>query len=133
VTQEKPRFFSQYDEPLWASVEAGRLSLQQCASCNHFRYPPGACCPRCLSTETNWTRVSGKGRLLSWTTFHRQYLPDYPPPVICVAVELEEGPIMIGNIDPSERTKLQLDVKAELFYGEHPAGYRLPRFRLVQT
>lgn len=133
MTKAKPRFFSHYDEPLWASVDDGKLSIQQCTSCDHFRYPPGACCPQCLSTETRWKPVSGRGRLLSWTTFHRQYLPDYPPPVTCVAVQLEEGPIMIGNVDTSEREKLCLDASVELFYGEHPSGYRLPRFRLSQS
>jgi len=129
VATDKPRFFSVYDQPLWESVDAGKFSIQQCASCKHFRYPPGACCPRCLSTEFTWTPVSGRGRLLAWTTFHRQYLPDYPPPVTCVAVELEEGPIMVANMVEPSRDELKLDAAVELFYGEHPAGYALPQFR----
>ena len=30
------------------------LRLQRCANCGRFRYPPGACCPNCLSTEAGW-------------------------------------------------------------------------------
>jgi len=132
-TSAKPRFFSHYDKPLWDSIEAGKLAIQECASCGHYRYPPGACCPKCLSTEANWKAISGKGRILSWTTFHRQYLPEYPPPVTCVAVQLDEGPIMIGNIDSGERDKLRLDVEVELFYGEHPSGFSIPRFKFINA
>jgi hypothetical protein len=77
--------------------------------------------------------LSGRGRLLSWTTFHRQYLTAYPPPVTCVAVELEEGPILIGNVDAAETANLQIDVPVELIYGTHHDGYALPRFRLAKA
>ena len=104
---------------------------QGCAACGGFRYPPGPCCPACLSTEASWEPLSGRGRVLSWTTFHRQYLPAYPAPLTCVAVALEEGPIMIGNIDEADAEALTLDAPVELIYGTHPDGYALPRFRLA--
>jgi uncharacterized OB-fold protein len=77
--------------------------------------------------------VSGKARLLSWTTFHRQYLPAYPSPTTCVAVELEEGPIMIANVDAADASKLRVDAPMELIDGQHPDGYALPRFRLASN
>ena len=43
------------------------------------------------------TALSGRGRLLSWTVFHRQYFPAAAVPYIVVAVETEEGPILVGN------------------------------------
>jgi uncharacterized protein len=125
-----PRHYSPYDAPMWASVAAGALRLQRCAECGRFRFPPGACCPDCLSTEASWEPVSGQGRVLSWTVFHRQYLPAYPPPTICVAVRLAEGPIFIGNIDPAAAPGLAIDAEVEMIYGTHPDGYSLPRFRL---
>jgi hypothetical protein len=77
--------------------------------------------------------LSGRGRVLSWTTFHRQYLPAYPPPVTCVAVQLPEGPIMVGNVDAAEVDGLALDAEVTLIYGVHPDGYALPRFRIDST
>jgi uncharacterized OB-fold protein len=103
---EMPRLYSPYDEPMWQSVAEGALKLQRCAQCGRFRYPPGPCCPACLSTEARWEAVSGRGRVLSWTTFHRQYLPAYPPPLTCVAVALEEGPIVIANVDADDAAAL---------------------------
>lgn len=125
-----PRLYSHYDKPMWESIAAGEMRLQRCSQCSRFRYPPGACCPTCLSTEFEWLPISGKGRVLSWTTFHRKYLPAYPPPVTCVAVQLDEGPILIANIDQADMPVLALDAPATLFYDTHPDGYALPRFRL---
>jgi uncharacterized protein len=126
-----PQLFSPYDAPMWDSVAAGAMRLQRCANCGRWRYPPGPSCPACLSTEATWDMVSGGGRLLSWTTFHRQYLPAYPSPATCVAVELAEGPIVIGNIDFAETKKLTVDAPMQLIYGTHADGYALPRFRLA--
>ena len=128
-----PRLFSPYDAPMWESVAAGTMRLQRCTACGRWRYPPGASCPNCLSTEASWEPLSGRGRLLSWTTFHRQYLTAYPPPATCVAVELEEGPILISNVDSAETANLQIDLPVELIYGTHPDGYALPRFRLAKA
>jgi uncharacterized OB-fold protein len=115
---------------MWDSVTAGAMRLQCCAECGLMRYPPGACCPNCLSTEARWEPLSGAGHVLSWTTYHRQYLPAYPAPHTVVAVQLAEGPIMIGNVDAADAARLKADAAVELFYADHPDGYRLPRFRL---
>lgn len=129
---DQPRLFSPYDAPMWQSVADGAMKLQRCSGCGRFRYPPGACCPACLSTEASWESISGRGTLLSWATFHRQYLPAYPPPHICVAVRLDEGPILISCIDAADAGALALDAPVELVYGTHPDGYALPRVRLVK-
>jgi uncharacterized OB-fold protein len=125
-----PRLYSPYDKPMWDSITENTMRLQCCAECSLYRYPPGACCPNCLSTAANWEKLSGKATVLSWTTYHRQYLPAYPAPHTVVAVQLAEGPIMIGNIDVGDTPKLKAGVTVELIYGDHPDGYRLPRFRL---
>jgi uncharacterized OB-fold protein len=126
-----PQLFSPYDAPMWNSIAEHAMRLQRCAVCGRWRYPPGPACPACLSTQATWAPLSGRGRLLSWTTFHRQYLPAYPAPYTCVAVALTEGPIMIGNVDFVETERLAIDAPMEMIYGMHPDGYTLPRFRLV--
>jgi uncharacterized OB-fold protein len=128
-----PRFYSPYDEVLWKSMAEGALRLQRCSGCGIYRYPPGACCPNCLSTDATWEKVSGSGRVLSWMTYHRQYLPAYPAPTTIVAAELEEGPIFITNIDHGETAKLAIDRRVRIIYGDHPDGYRIARFTLAQN
>lgn len=128
-----PTYFSLYDEPFWESVSRDEARLQCCSSCSTYRYPPGACCPNCLSLEAEWVPVSGKGRLLSWTTIHRQYLPAYPAGSTVVVVHLEEGPIMITHFDTEDVGKLRIDLPVKLTYSTHPDGYRLPKFTLGEN
>jgi len=123
--------FSMFDVPFWESVSRDALCLQRCSSCSTYRYPPGACCPNCLSLEADWVQVSGKGRVLSWTTIHKQYLPAYPAPSTVVVVHLDEGPIMITHFDNEDAGKLRLDAPVKLTYSTHPDGYRLPKFTLA--
>lgn len=123
-----PRTFSPYDETYWASIAAGEMRLQKCQACGTLRYPPGACCAKCLSVDAEWVPLSGRATLLSWTTFHRQYLPAYPVPFTVIAVQLEEGPTMISNIDEAERPSLAIGAALRMTYADHPDGYRIPRF-----
>jgi len=99
-----------YDDPYWAFAAEGELRLQNCVSCQAFRYPPGPVCPECLSERADWVLLSGQGRLLSWTVFHRQYFPGMPPPYLVAAVRTAEGPILIGNLIDLKASDLELDM-----------------------
>jgi len=93
-----------YEDPLWQFVALHELRLQRCTQCAQLRYPPGPICPRCNASGFFWSRLSGRGRVLSWTVFHRQYFPALPPPYTVVSVETEEGPLLIGNlVEPGSR------------------------------
>lgn len=106
------------------------MKLQRCRKTGAFYYPPGPVCPQSLSFDVEWAPVSGRGTILSWTVFHRQYLPAYPAPHLVVAVALEEGPIMIGYMDHASLPDLKLDKPVAMEYVEHPDGYRIPKFTL---
>lgn len=99
-----------YDDPYWEHIARGELRLQRCHSCREFRYPPGPVCPGCLHDEDEWVALSGRGRLLSWTVFHRQYFPGMSTPYVVAAVRTDEGPIVIGNAVSVDRADLRLDM-----------------------
>lgn len=126
-----PHHYSPYDVPMWESIAARAMKLQKCASCGQLRYPPGPACPNCLGTDSTWVPISGAGHVLSWTTFHRQYLPAYPPPSTVLAVKLAEGPIMVANIDAAEVSRLAVDLPVTITYADHPDGYKIPTFSIV--
>jgi uncharacterized OB-fold protein len=127
----KARLYSYYDGPMWESIAKDAMQLQKCSDCRAMRYPPGPACPKCLSTDYAWTPIEGKGNILSWTTFHRQYLPAYPPPHTVVAVQLSEGPIMIGHVAAGEVAKLRVDAPVRMSYVDHADGYRIPSFEVA--
>jgi uncharacterized OB-fold protein len=112
-----------WEAPFWEHVERGQLHLQRCDDCGHVWYPPGPACPACLSVHWRWSPVQGRGRLLSWATFHRQYFETIPPPYTVVAVALDEGPILIADVRVDPAT-LSMGEEMELTYRlvEDPDG-----------
>ena len=122
-----------HDIPFWESVEQKDLKLQRCADCGQFRYPAGPICAQCNSEQVTWERVSGKGTILSWVVFHKTYLPAYPAPHTVIAVRLDEGPILISNLEGPEPEGSWIDERVSLRYATMPDGVVLPRFELDRT
>jgi uncharacterized OB-fold protein len=76
----------------WEYAQVREFRLQRCVSCEAFRWPPGPLCYACWAFESDWVRTQGTGRLVSWVTFHRQYLAEFAPPYTVGLIELAEGP-----------------------------------------
>ncbi|MDP2087331.1 MAG: OB-fold domain-containing protein [Gemmobacter sp.] len=126
-----PRVLGLYDEPFWRMMaESGRMHLQCCTECSTWRYPPGPACPACLSPRADWTPVSGGGELLSWVTFHKQYLPAYPAPYNVIAVRLDEGPTIISNLVTPPQGPI-IGQRVALTVVRMEDGVALPRFALA--
>lgn len=105
-----------YEAPFWEFVETDRVHLQRCSDCGRYRYPPGPVCPDCLSEASEWIPVEGRGKVMSWVTFHRQYFPHLPVPYTVVAAELVEGPMLIANLVGAPAEDLRLDLPVRLVY-----------------
>ena len=83
--------------------------LQACAQCGRLRYPPTTACPWCMSRESTWKKVEGKGAVHSYTEVHHAIQPAFKAatPYLVLLVELdtqsgkptkEEGLRVIGNL-----------------------------------
>ncbi len=105
-----------YDGPLWEYAKRQELRLQRCSDCGEFRYPPGSHCPKCLSENFEWTRLSGRAKVTAWCVFHRQYFPEIPVPVPVVLAETEEGPIIVANLVGSDPSVLRLGLPVEVTF-----------------
>ncbi len=120
-----------YDEPMWASIRRRKWELQHCDDCSRVRYPPSPTCPHCLSMAATWKPLAGGGRIISWVVYHKQYFDDYPPPYNVVAVQLDEGPLVITNLVGDEPEGSWLDHRVEIVYAPDVRGEPLPRVRLA--
>ncbi|WP_158932138.1 Zn-ribbon domain-containing OB-fold protein [Acidisphaera sp. S103] len=120
-----------YDQPMWKSIDAGKWQLQQCDGCGAYRYPPGPVCDKCLSMDSTWRDLSGRGKVLSWVVFHRKYLSDYEPPYNAVAVQLAEGPIVVTNLIGPEPEGGWIGRDVEICYEPDAEGHTIPRVKLA--
>lgn len=123
---------SMVDEPMWASIRAQSWSLQVCDDCETTRYPPAPCCPACLSPAATWKPLRGRGEIISWVVFHRQYFDNHPPPYNVVAVKLDEGPLVISNLVGPEPEGSWIGRAVSIVYGDDGTGLTVPKVTLAE-
>jgi len=70
-------------------------------------------------------------KIISWAIFHKQYLPAYPAPYNVIAVRLQEGPVLISNLEGDSPPESWINSDVYLVYSTMPDGIVLPRFRLA--
>jgi uncharacterized protein len=120
-----------HDE-FWAWCGKGELRLQKCAACGAIAWPVVPACEACGSTELVWTPMSGRGKLVSWCSFEKDYYNGMLPlPWDAILVELEEGPLFISN--PGDFTNAEARLGMELQLGfleceDKDGPFRLPVF-----
>jgi len=70
----------------------GELRLQRCKACTLMRYPPGPACPWCAGNAFEWTPVSGRGTIYSYTEVRHPVQPAFRAhvPYLVLLVELDE-------------------------------------------
>ncbi|MGQ9506437.1 MAG: Zn-ribbon domain-containing OB-fold protein [Candidatus Bathycorpusculaceae bacterium] len=73
-------------------LEEGKIMATRCIKCGKLYFPPRADCPEDLSTDMTWEELSGKCKLLTYTTayFAPSGFEDHVPYTIALA-ECEEG------------------------------------------
>lgn len=118
------------DEPFWEYARRRELCLQRCVECGAWHFPAAPICDNCLSLESEWVEVSGRGQVFSWVVFHRQYFPALPPPYNVASIELAEGPLFIANLVDIAVEDIAIGLPVRVDWREVGPDYILPVFRL---
>jgi len=103
-------------EQLYKFMSQGKLMGGKCKKCGKVHFPPRPLCEDCLSKEFEWTEISPKGKLLTYTVIHvaPAQFQSIAPYAVGI-VQLEKGvkiPGMIKNVAPE-----QLKIGMELTMG----------------
>ncbi len=113
------------DKEFWDATRRHELVVQRCKSCNAFQWGPEQICHKCYSADLGWHRVSGRGRLYSWT---RTWNPVHPAlrdacPYIVVVVELPDADNvrMVGNLVGDPHQQPRFDAEVEAVFEDHTA------------
>ncbi|WP_455351160.1 Zn-ribbon domain-containing OB-fold protein [Streptomyces sp. SYSU K217416] len=130
--------------PFWEYAAQGELRIQACANgdCGELRFPPRPCCPHCQSFESEWRRMSGRGRIWSYVRPHPPLLPGYAAqaPYTAVVVELAEAPHirLVGNLvsapdaplNSVDPTRLRIGAPVRVAFSQVTPGITVPRWLL---
>jgi len=119
------------DAPFWDALRRHELVVQQCASCERLRFVPTELCPHCYSASTRWKRVSGRGRVYTFTVVHRAPTPAYQvdAPYPLAYVELDEGPRVPARLVDVDPGAVEVGMPVEVVYADVADDLTLYRFR----
>jgi uncharacterized OB-fold protein len=119
-------------DTFWDWCGKGELRLQRCGVCNHLAWPVVRKCEQCGEQGFTWERLSGRGKVVSWSTFQQDYYRGVMPvPYDTILVELEEGALFISNPHGFGWQDLSpgMPVTVAFIAAEDSAGaFRLPVF-----
>jgi uncharacterized protein len=84
----------------WAALGEGTLTLPKCLDNGHVFFPPAPTCPECGHGNLGQIEASGRGAIYSWVVVHHTFDPKFveQTPYTIAAVDLEEGPRLIGRL-----------------------------------
>jgi uncharacterized protein len=122
-------------EPYWEFTAKSELRMQRCKQCGHVRFPPSVLCPKCLSDDYEWAKLSGRGKVFTFAIFHHAFYPGYADdvPYNTAIIELDEGPRMHANVLECDNDDLAIGMPVEVLFEKIPdEDIWLPKFRPVK-
>jgi hypothetical protein len=118
------------------NIEMGEFRAFKCKSCGAVIAPPSGACYNCGGIEMEWTEVSGKGTLVSFTVIHvaPDEFKDEAPYYIAI-IELEEGTRVSARLlgyDPLKPEEVKLGIPLQLTYDKGMSGKAYLAFKPVE-
>lgn len=115
----------------WTGGMSGALMLQRCRACGYWIHPAAPVCRRCRGTDVGPEQASGRGRVVTYTVNHQQWVPGSDPYIIAwVELAEQEHLILTTNLVDIEAEDVRFGMEVEVVFEKHPqADVWLPLFR----
>jgi uncharacterized OB-fold protein len=117
--------------PFWEAATRHELVMPRCTTCDHLFFYPRSECPRCLSNHLEWVRVSGRGRLHTYTIVYQPANAAFrdDTPYIYAVVQLDEGPRMVSNVVQCDLDAVKVDMPLEAIFDDVTPECTLVKFK----
>ena len=117
--------------PFWEAAKRHELVLPRCKSCDYLFFYPRSECPRCLSNQLEWMRVSGRGRLHTYTIVNQPANAAFrdDTPYVYAVVQLDEGPRMVSNVVQCAVDAVSVDMPLEAVFDDVTPEWTLVKFK----
>jgi hypothetical protein len=120
--------------PFWEGCARHELLAQRCLDCGAFRWPPRGLCPRCLSWQAEWTRLSGRGVVASFVVVHRAtnqaFAGDVPYVIARITLEGSGDQVqLLSNVVGCGWEDVRVGMPVEVVFDDVTPEHSLPKFR----
>ena len=124
-------------KPFWDAAPQNQLVMQHCNDCGAWVWTPRPLCNECGSERIEWTPMSGRGEIYSFTVIRQvvgraasqAFAQDIP--YVIAWVDLDEGPRMITNIVNCPVDQVQLGMKVSVVFEQASKDVWLPKFKPI--
>jgi uncharacterized protein len=126
--------------------------LQACNGCGLIRYPPTTACPWCMTLESHWIPIEGKGAVHSYSEVHHAIQPAFRDhtPYLILLVDLDtqkgkpsehEALRVVGNLTTPDGTlapadqvqRVGIGTRVRMVFSDVGAGLALPQWTIDET
>ena len=122
-------------KPFWEAAAQNRLVMQRCRDCRAYVWTPRPSCYECGSDRLEWTELSGKGEIYSFTVIRqvvgraasKAFEPDVP--YVVAWVTLEEGPRMTANVIGCSVEDVAIGMHVIVQFEQQSPEIWLPKFK----
>lgn len=106
--------------PFWQGGQHGKLMIHHCTPCARYFHPPAPICPRCASLDVGPRPVSGKGKVLSFTINHQQWVPGLDVPYVVAIIELDDqkGLHFVSNVIGCQPEDVAIDMPVRVSFSQ---------------
>ena len=114
-----------FSRPFLEALKAHEFKVQKCSTCGEYGWVPYPACRTCFSDTLEWTTVSGKATLYSYTVIHRAAagFADDAPYVVAMG-ELVEKPrscLVFAELVGSDPETLHIGQPLEIAFLDIPS------------
>lgn len=134
-----PRFHNRYAKDFYDGCNRSVLLIQRCKDCGTFRFPPQPMCPHCQSMNQEWSPVSGRGKVYTFTVipgFEPRAVPmatwpadGYPINVALIELPDAGGVHIVSNIIGCDARDIKVGMPVEVVFDKVTDEITLPKFR----
>ncbi len=121
MAYEKPRpRIDDVSKPFWDAAKEHQLVCQKCSECGTLMFPPTTVCEHCLSSNLEWTNLSGKGTVWSYILMHQKYYESFANeiPYNVAVIRSAEGPKFVTNLVGIDNADIKVEMPVEVTFEE---------------
>lgn len=117
--------------PHWEAARRGKLAIQHCKDCGKYIHYPSSLCENCLSENLEWSEVSGRGTVESFSTVYRAFSPEFRTdlPYTVALVRLDEGILLLTWLADVAPENVAFGMAVEVTFERISDEISLHRFR----
>jgi uncharacterized OB-fold protein len=118
-------------KPYWEATKRHELVMQRCKRCSSYVWYPRELCTSCLGSDLEWVKMSGKGRLYSYTVIYQPASPVFRDdvPYVFAMIQLDEGPRMVANLIDVPLDQVQVEMPVQIVFDDVTPEVTLPKWK----